>query len=98
MLPFHEGEAAAIANAFHLCSRALEELRLNKKKLDQENVQAWIDVIEKTMDTTGLEDPTGSGLWYIRAQALTTEQKSAFSDAVHELADWFHMEYWSGDN
>lgn len=95
MLPFSEGEAAAIANAFHLCHKALEELRHDKSKIEQESIQAWLDVVEQTMDTTGLEDPEGVGLWRIKAQSLTEQEKSDFSDAVYELAGWFDMQFWS---
>ncbi|UOB05133.1 hypothetical protein [[Acidovorax] ebreus] len=95
MLPFSEGEAAAIANAFHLCHKALEEHRLKKSKVERESVQAWLDVVEKTMDTAGLEDPNGVGLWRIKAQSLTEQEKSDFSGAVYELAGWFDMQFWS---
>ena len=97
MLPFYDGEDGAIANAFHLCSRALGEFRLDRSKLAEEaKVLGWIRVVEETMDTDGLVDPAGIGAWRVKARSLTVDEKSAFSTAVAELAAWFDMQFWSG--
>ena len=96
MLPFYDGEDGAIANAFHLCSRALGKFRLDRSKLAEDSkVLDWIRVIEETMDTDGLADPAGIGTWRVKARSLTVEEQSAFSTAVSELAAWFDMQFRS---
>jgi hypothetical protein len=95
MLPFYDGEDGALANAFHLCSRALEGFRLDRSKLANEaKVLDWIRVIEETMNTDGLADPASIGTWRVKARSLTVEEKSAFSTAVDELASWLDMQLW----
>ncbi len=97
MLPFLDGEAGAIAHAFHLCDRALDELRLDRHELvDSEPVMQSIGIVERAMDTTGLEDPFGVGLWLVKAQSMSLDERRAFSNAVAELAAWFDMQFWAG--
>jgi hypothetical protein len=45
------------------------------------------------MDTTGIDDPEGLGTLFLKAEKLTVEEKSRFSSAVDELADWFHRQF-----
>ena len=41
------------------------------------------------MDTTGLNDPNGIGLYQVRAGQLTCEQKDEFASLIDDLADSF---------
>ena len=44
------------------------------------------------MDTTGLSDPSLGGLYTIKAELLTPDQKSELSREIDYLASWFNAE------
>jgi hypothetical protein len=92
MLPHPRGESESIASAFHACSLGLHGLELDS--LD-DNVRDWIRKVEAFMDTAGLSNPDGRGLWVIKADSLTEEQKFELSRVVDELAHYFDREFWS---
>lgn len=95
MLPHPEGEAASIASAFYECSRGLHTL--DEQELD-DSVRYSLTKVKELMDTSGLAnpaDPDQRGLWMVKADSLTEEQKFDLSRAVDELAHWFEMEFWS---
>lgn len=95
-LPFEGDEDVAIGHAFHLCSRALDKFHLKRELLkDEPSVLQWIEVVERTMNTAGLEDPDGIGTWRVKARSLSMNEQGAFSSAVGELAAWFDMQFWS---
>ena len=60
MLPHPKGEPSSLAGAFHEC-----ELGLGKLQGDDFNhtARTWFRTIKSTMDTTGIEDPSGEGTW-----------------------------------
>lgn len=87
MAPHPNGEADSFARAFHECDLGLRDVCSDD--LD-DNARSWVRTIRQTMDTTGIDDPQGRGKWFIKAERLSIEEKSRFSSAVDELADWFH--------
>jgi hypothetical protein len=89
MLPHPRGEAESIAEAFHECSLGLH--RLDEDGLD-DDARHWIVVLRRLMNTDGLEDPTERGLFLLKAETLTVEDKFELSRVVDELACWFDRE------
>ncbi len=94
MLPFPGGMVDAIAGAFHECSLGLHDIR--DDDLESEAL-AWVRQLRDLMDTTGLEDSTGRGLWVVKAERLNEEQLFSLSRVVDELANWFDARLASGD-
>lgn len=92
MLPHPNGQAASIASAFYVCSRGLRDLKLEDTA---DNVSAWVHKLQEFMNTDGLTDDRGVGLWHIKAESLSTEQLFELSHIVDELASWFDRECWS---
>ena len=72
MLPVTHGEASSIASAFHECSIGLADK--NVDELD-DNARRWVAKIEEVMGTDGLDDPSGEGLWKIKADTFSDDQK-----------------------
>jgi hypothetical protein len=95
MLPHPRGESESIAMAFHACYLGLRDL---DRDCLGENARDWVLQIEALMDTTGLSSSDSSGLWAVKANLLTEEQKSEFSRAVDELADYFCIEFWQANS
>jgi hypothetical protein len=62
--------------------------------IDDVHARGWIEVIRHAMDTKGLSDPAKQGLWTVKANQLSLEEKMAFSRAVDELAHWFDSRSW----
>ena len=94
MLPHPEGEVASIASAFHECSLGLHNL--NEQELD-DTARGWGAKLKELMDTSGLTDPDGRGLWEVKAASLTNEEKFELSGVIVELAGWFDRHFWSND-
>ncbi len=94
MVPHPNGEAASIASAFHECSLGLHEL--DEQTLD-DHARGWVVKLKDLMDTSGLTDPDGRGLWAVKAASLTIEQKFELSRVVDELAHWFDRHFWSNN-
>lgn len=86
MLPHTRGEHEAIANAFHECSLGLHNI--DRVQFD-DNASAWIQALERFMDTSGYSDGNGQGLWSIKAQSFSVDDKLEISRIIDELADWF---------
>ena len=86
MAPHPEGETASFADAFGLCSACSKGL----DQVDDELARDWIKAIRKIMETSGLDDPERRGLYVVRAEHLTLDEKSAFSRIVDELASWLN--------
>src|SRR4030065_562703 len=79
MLPHPEGETASIASAFHECSLGLHNL--NEQELD-DTARVWVAKLKELMDTSGLTDPDGRGLWEVKATYLTLVEKFALSGGI----------------
>lgn len=92
MAPHPGGEDLSFQQAFNYCSRALHDLNL--ELVDDDGARGWIAIIERVIDTTGIEDTTGEGLWFAKARSISCDEKSEFSHAVDELASYFDMEFW----
>ena len=92
MLPHPRGESESIASAFHACSLGLHDLNIDS--LD-DNARDWVSQIKAFIDTTDLSDPDDRGLWAVKADLLTEEQKFELSRVVDELACYFRQEFWS---
>lgn len=88
MLPHPKGEADSIFHAFHECKLGLMGIDINS--LD-ETPRDWIKKLDKLMSTAGLEDPSKRGLWLIKAEQLSTDDKIELSHVIDELAFWFHQ-------
>lgn len=86
MLPHPMGEAQSIADAFHMCLLGLDNL--DHERLDEEAADK-VRQLKALMDTTGLNDPAGVGLWRVKAEQFTDEEKSELSELVDALASWF---------
>jgi hypothetical protein len=41
------------------------------------------------MDTSGLADPNGEGLWSVKARLLNEDEKIELSQLIDDLAHWF---------
>ena len=57
-----------------------------------DDARKWVRELNELMNTDGLEDPTKKGLWVIKAETLTTDDKIKLSHIVDELACWFDRE------
>ncbi len=61
---------------------------VNRKLLDH-YAQDLLAKLDKIMDTSGLADAAEKGLWQVKAETLTVNEKSELSHIVDELANWF---------
>jgi len=86
MLPPPKGETIAIADAFHECSRGLHNL--NTDDLD-DTARESVRKLEKLMDGSGLNDPLDRGLYMIKAERLSIDQKAELSEVINYPANWF---------
>lgn len=89
MVPHPRGEAESIAYAFHECSLGLHDV--DREDLD-DRAREWVRELDRLMNTEGIEDDTGKGLWFIRADRLTESEKLELSRLVDDLARWFEIE------
>jgi hypothetical protein len=94
MLPHPRGESESIASAFHACSLGMRDLNVNTIDSDARD---WIVKIERLMDTSGLSNQDERGLWAVKADTFTEEQKWELSSCVNGLASYFCREFWGTD-
>ncbi len=87
MLPHPKGEAESIMRAFHECSIGLHNL--DRAGLDA-NALRWVCKLEDLMNIDGLEDPSGRGLFIIKAELLSEGEEFELSHLVNDLAEWFN--------
>jgi hypothetical protein len=85
MLPHPRGADQAIAEAFRVLFSALHEL--DRATLDA-NARHWVNEIARLIDTTGLDDPAGEGLWVVKARTLTEDDQLRLRNVVDDLAGW----------
>ena len=86
LLPHPQGEEESIVVAFHECMHGLKGVK--REDLD-DHAKRWFDIIQDAMNTDGLEAPAGGGTWAVKASKMTNHERSAFADAVDQLATWF---------
>ncbi|MDD5037145.1 MAG: hypothetical protein PHE55_20655 [Methylococcaceae bacterium] len=94
MLPHPRGEAESIANAFHECSLGLQNINVDDLPAGVKN---WVILLSNLMDTSGLSDPDKRGLWAVKAESFSFDQKIELSRVVNELSDWFDMKFYDKD-
>ena len=92
MAPHPKGETQSFVIAFQECDLAFYHLDVNA--LEDDSARRWVSTIRRLMDTTGLQDPSGRGLWYVRVEQMSLEDKIEFARAVDELASWFNKAFW----
>ncbi len=91
MLPHARGEATSIAGAFHECSLGLHDLD-EKGLMDSvlhDDAKALIRELRKIMSTEGLKDPNKVGLYTVKAESLSYEERLRLSHIIDELNFWF---------
>ncbi|MEZ4271723.1 MAG: hypothetical protein R3C68_09920 [Myxococcota bacterium] len=93
MAPHPRGEAESVAAAFELCGRAFHQFDV--ATIDDDDARDWVFAIQGFMDTDGFEDPSDRGLWTVKAEQLTVDEKLELSRTVDELASWFDREFWT---
>jgi hypothetical protein len=86
MIPHPNGEIKSIVDVFHECSLGLHHL--DEEHLD-DTAKDWLGKLKELMNTDDLSDPDGSGLWAIKAEMFTEDQKFELSEVVDGLAYWF---------
>jgi len=86
MLPHPNGDTTAIADAFSECSLSLRTF--NHDDLD-DGARTSLRKLEELMGTTGLDDPLHRGLYTIKAERLSIDQKAELSEVIDYLASWF---------
>jgi len=89
MLPHPRGEEKSIADAFLECDCGLQDL---DKKLLDDTACVWIQKLDTLMCPAGLSDPLDRGLWTVKAEALTTDERIELSRIIDELANYFSDE------
>jgi len=89
MLPHPNGDTTAIVDAFAECSHGLHNI--NRDDFD-DAARESVRKLEELMGTTGLDDPLHRGLYTIKAERLSLDQKAELSREVDYLASWFDAE------
>lgn len=89
MLPHPRGEEESIADAFSSCQAALDHLEHWNLAIDDEDVRRWLEELAQLMNVEGLEDPARRGLYYVKAEMLSEDDRLRLSRTVDELAGWF---------
>ena len=89
MLPHPDGDTKSIADAFAECSHGLHNI--NRDDFD-DAARESVRKLEELMGTTGLDDPLHRGLYTIKAERLSLDQKAELSREVDYLASWFDAE------
>ena len=90
MLPHPKGEARDIADAFAEISLGLKGVKPND--ITDADPLLWLERIRKAMDYSGLVDPYGDGLFWVKAKKMRRSKKYEFAEAVSELEYWLDQE------
>ncbi len=86
MLPHPDGDTKSIADAFAECSHGLHNI--NRDDFD-DAARESVRKLEELMGTTGLDNPLHRGLYTVKAERLSLDQKAELSREVDYLASWF---------
>ena len=89
MLPHPENEIKSIADAFVECSHGLHNI--NRDDFD-DTTRESVRKLEELMDRSGLNDPLDRGLYMIKAERLSLDQKTELSRIIDYLASWFEAQ------
>ena len=85
MLPHPDGDTKSIADAFAECSHGLHNI--NRDDFD-DAARESVRKLEELMGTTGLDNPLHRGLYTVKAERLSLDQKAELSREVDYLASW----------
>jgi hypothetical protein len=88
MLPHPNGDTTAIVDAFAECSHGLHNI--NRDDFD-DAARESVRNLEELIDGLGLDDPLGRGLYTVKAERLSLDQKAELSREVDYLANWFDV-------
>lgn len=88
MLPHPKGEAASIASAFAECAFGIS--KVDPADLD-DYARELLSKLNALIDPVGLRDPADRGMYTIKAEKLSIEQRRELSLIVDELASWFDV-------
>ena len=88
MLPHPKGEAASIASAFAECAFGIS--KVDPADLD-DYARELLSKLNALIDPIGLRDPADRGMYTIKAEKLSIEQRRELSSTVDELASWFDL-------
>jgi hypothetical protein len=88
MLPHPDGDTKSIADAFAECSHGLHNI--NRDDFD-DAARESVRKLEELMGTTGLDNPLHRGLYTVKAERLSLDQKAELSKEVDYLAGWFDV-------
>ena len=88
MLPHPDGDTKSIADAFAECSHGLHNI--NRDDFD-DAARESVRKLEELMGTTGLDNPLHRGLYTVKAERLSLDQKAELSREVDYLANWFDV-------
>ena len=89
MLPHPKGEAASIANAFAECAFGISKVDAAADLDDY--ARELLSKLNALIDPVGLRDPADRGMYTIKAEKLSIEQRRELSSIVDELASWFDL-------
>ena len=93
MLPHGRGEAASIADAFHEIDLGMMGADIDA--IEDDNIRYYFQKVKGFMNTDGLADPDGKGLYTVKAETMSDDDKIEFSRAVRELEALF--DNWKED-
>ena len=88
MLPHPNGDTTAIVDAFAECSHGLHDI--NRDDFDNAARES-VRKLEVLINGSGLDDPLGRGLYTVKAERLSLDQKAELSREVDYLANWFDV-------
>lgn len=83
MLPHVKGEINSITAAMIEASLGLDGI--NRSTLEP-SLQDYVRQLDDLMDTTGLSDPNGEGLYAVKARSFTVDQQAQFSHVIDQIA------------
>ena len=86
-IPASGGELASIVCAFHECSLGL--MNLDRIGIQDNDALNWLRKLDDLMNTSGLEDPDEKGLYQVKAESLSKEDKVELARVIDKLASWF---------
>jgi hypothetical protein len=85
-LPHPEGEARSIAHALFESTLALHDL--GERVVPGDPAREWIERLRELVDTSAVEDPSGLGVYFLKAQGFSVGEKYELRDTINELARW----------
>jgi len=92
MAPFHnDDENEGFRWALYYSKTAMEAL----EEEDPEGQHDFLDVVERALDTSGVEQDHPDGIYAAKARELTRSEKGEFSSVLKNLASHFTIKHYS---